>query len=72
MGIIRRAKDEFRPICIFLVIILFFLILSYRLINLQVLDAQEYVDSATNQHDRDYNLFAQRGKIYDKNGSFTK
>jgi len=68
MGIIRRAKDEFRPIFIFLVIISSFLILSYRLIDLQVLEAQEYVDFATNQHDRDYNLFAQRGKIYDKNG----
>jgi len=66
--IFKRVKSEFRPILIFLVFIFSFLTLFNRLINLQVLEAQEYVEFANDQQNRNYNLFAQRGKIYDRNG----
>lgn len=68
MGLLRRVKNEFRTILILLIILFSFFTLFFRLINLQALEAQEYVESANNQHTKSYNLFAKRGKIYDRNG----
>ncbi|GAI48952.1 unnamed protein product, partial [marine sediment metagenome] len=68
MGLLRRVKNEFRTILILVIILFSFFTLFFRLINLQALEAQEYIESANNQHTKSYNLFAKRGKIYDRNG----
>jgi len=64
----RKSADSGRFVFLWCVIVIALLIISGRLVQLQVVDAAVYAQLATEQRTRDIPLPAQRGAIFDREG----
>ena len=60
--------ETWRLATIYIVVILAFTGLLFRLINLQVVEGSEWTDSAVDNYTNEVNVPAPRGIIYDRNG----
>ena len=66
---ITQAKMQVRVVGLALLVAVFFVILGFRLWYLQVLSGNEYENSAQATQTRSVKMPAQRGVIYDRNGT---
>ena len=62
----RKIKQKL--VILFLIMVVIFLALAFRLFQVQILDGDEYAAKAARQQTRDDTLQAQRGKIRDSSG----
>ena len=60
--------ESWRLFVVFAVILLVLVILLGRLLSLQVLGSQQWIDLAVENYTKDISLPAPRGIIYDRNG----
>ena len=65
----RPRFETWRLVTIYIVVILAFTGLLFRLINLQVLQGSQWTASAVGNYTHEVNVPAPRGIIYDRNGS---
>ena len=61
--------ETWRLFGVFAVILLVLVILLVRLLSLQVIGSQEWIDLAVENYTKDISTPAVRGIIYDRNGS---
>jgi len=63
--IVNRKRAYF----LFILFLIAFLLISYRLVSIQYLDASKYRTYAQFQHMDEFKLYSKRGKILDRNGN---
>lgn len=63
-----QDRPSRRTIALFLVYLVAFGLIGYRLVEVQVLEAEEYAALGERQRQRTVDLPATRGRIYDRNG----
>ncbi len=67
-GMVQKVYQKRKLLVTFIIIIIIFLILISRMAYLMVFRAEYYNEKAKELHERERNIKAARGRIYDRNG----